>query len=211
MLYILLFLFIILVLYLFLLSKERPSNIFDTYFGVPGSGKSTQSAKIVSKYLKKNIKCYSNFDIKGCYQLNIDDLGVKVFKNCVLIIDEVGIDMNNRDFKTNMPKHRLSFFKKHRHYNVDIFIFSQSYNDMDLKLRTLSTRFFLMKKSFIPFTFSKRQIKKYIGINKFDQSINDMYDFVPFSLRFTYGPNYWKYFDSYDTNDTLIENDIPLW
>lgn len=53
-------------------------------FGLPGSGKSTYLAKIAKGYLKKGIKVYSNFYVKGCYHLDFDDLGVHDYSDCAI-------------------------------------------------------------------------------------------------------------------------------
>ena len=206
-LYIIVFLII---LYIYLYKKQKHGNIFNTYFGVPGSGKTTFAAKISQNYLKQGIKVYSNVPIKDTFAFEKTDLGKFDMSNSLIIYDEVGIDFNNRNFKNNLTPEMLYLFKYHRHYNIDIVIFSQSYRDMDLKLRDLSTKYFLMKKSIIPFLFTSRQIKKYIGINKEQQQIDDLYDFVPFSLKYTYGPRYWKYFDSYERKE-LPDKDFTKW
>lgn len=171
--------------------------MFDVYFGAPGSGKSTMACRLARKAMKKNIKVFSNVEIKGCLELDPRaDIGKYDISNGLVIIDEAGIEYNNRDFKS-FSQDQNKWFKLYRHARTDIVIFSQSYEDMDKKLRLLATRYFLVERSIIPKFIRVRRISKKIAINEVDRQIIDAYDFIPFSRRLYFGPRYWKYFDSY--------------
>lgn len=180
----------------------KRNNTFDIYFGVPGSGKTTLCAylakKYNKKYKKKGNKVYCNVDIKDTYCIEKTDIGYYDISNGLLLFDEVGIDFNNRNFKKNFTDEQLDFFKKHRHYNVDIAVFSQFWNDPDKKLRDLTTRIFLIKKSIIPFFISRRQIKKWVGINKETNQIEDQYKFVFLSRKLIFAPATWKSFNTHE-------------
>lgn len=178
-----------------------------TFFGVPGSGKTTFAAAITKKALKRKIPVYSNVPIKGAIQVTRDQIGHYNLpcgdKECILIVDEAGIDFNNRDFKNNFDKQALAWWKLHRHYRCKVFIYSQSYEDMDKKLRDLTQQFFLVKGSLIPFTRLAVPIRFKVGINELTNDITDMYYFDPFPVSlFTstriFCPVYWKMFDSWD-------------
>ena len=54
-----------------------------------------------------------------------------------VIIDEAGIEYNNREFK-DFSKKSLYFYKYHRHYQLAVDVFSQGFDDMDKKIRTLA-------------------------------------------------------------------------
>lgn len=180
--------------------------MFDVYFGAPGSGKSTMACKLARKALKKGIDVYSNVEIKGCYILDPrTDIGKFDIRNGLVIIDEAGIEYNNREFKT-FSQAQNKWFKLYRHARCDIVIFSQSYEDMDKKLRLLANRYFLVERSFIPKCIRVRRISKRIAISEVDKSIIDAYQFVPFSRRIILGPLYWKYFDSYIMPDYPLKN-----
>lgn len=209
-LYIIVFLCLFFVLIEFIRLFEKKSNRFDIYFGSVGSGKSTYASKLAYQYQKKGIKVLSNFNIKGCKEFDYKDLGTFNITDCLIIIDEAGIDFDNRNFKDNFTKSMVRFFKTHRHYNVDIVVFSQDWEDMDKKLRKLATKLYEIKKSYFPFTFKRRQIKKYIGINEMDGQIQELYEYIPFSSRYTLGFKYWKLFDSYERVE-LPNKDFINW
>ncbi len=43
------------------------------------------------------------------------------------------MEFNNRDYKS-FPKPAIKFFKYHRHYGVSVDVFSQSFEDMDVRV-----------------------------------------------------------------------------
>ena len=67
-------------------------------FGLPRSGKSTYLARLAKKGFKKYERVYSNFYIKGCYQLDFDTLGKVEYKNCLILIDEISLFCDCRSY-----------------------------------------------------------------------------------------------------------------
>jgi hypothetical protein len=162
---------------------KKRNSYFDMYFGVPGSGKTTFAAYLARKASKRKKKVYCNVDIKGTYEIEKTDIGYYDMSNGLLEIDEAGLEFNNRNFKTNFDAQQLSFFKKHRHYKTDVVMFSQFWNDADIKLRNLTTRIFILKKSIFPFCITRKQIGKRVGINDMTKEIIDEYYFIPLSRK----------------------------
>ena len=189
---------------IFAMIKIKPGNTFDIYFGVPGCGKTTFAAWLSKKNIKKQKRVLSNVPIKGTYKVVKDDIGHVLIQDCHLILDEAGIDFNNRNFKTFTPE-QTYFFKFHRHYNVDISMFSQSV-DVDIKLRNLSKRYYLVSKSFIPFCIKRKLISKKIGIDRMTKQMIDEYYFPLFGTRLIFIPKLWKMFDSYDFKELPEKN-----
>ena len=189
--------------------RSRGGNFFDMYIGVPGSGKTTFAAYLVKKRRKKakRKKCsdlvLSNTPIKGAYKITKSDIGNYMIQDCLLIMDEAGIDYNNRNFKT-FSDDETYFYKFHRHYNVDIAMFSQDF-DVDVKLRKLATRLFIVQKSFIPGFIKRRQITKNVGIDSNTKQLIDEYRYVLFGSRYIYAPKLWKLFDSYSHKNLPIK------
>lgn len=188
---------------------QKKGNTFDIYFGVPGSGKTTFAAYLAKKRLKKGKKVYSNVSIKGTYEVCKADIGNYLIDNGLLLIDEAGVDYNNRKFKS-FTDEEVYFFKHHRHYKVDIAIFSQGYDDMDLKLRTLATRLYIVKKSIFPGFIKRKLITKRLGIDKQTKQIIDQYSFAILGTKYIYCPKLWKMFNSYSTKDLPIK-DFPKY
>ncbi len=208
MLKIILYILIILVLLKFIIETffMKKQCRFDVYFGVPGSGKTTFAAYLSKKRLKRKGQVYSNVPIKGTYQLNpVQDLGTYDVSNALVIIDEAGIEYNNRNFK-DFKKNNLEFYKYHRHYKCDVAIFSQDYADMDLKLRKLATRYFLVKKSFFPFFIKRKLIQKKIGIDELTHDIIDQYYFVLFGSKWIFCPKLWKMFNTEERKELPKKN-----
>lgn len=148
-------------------------HVLNVYFGVPGSGKTTFAAYLTrrsmkqsriitwaenhpgrfsawllgTRLLKRRTPVWSNVPITGAYHLDAQrDIGRSMIVNGKVIIDEAGIEYNNRSFKT-FPKEAVYWYKYHRHYQCSVDVFSQSFEDMDVTLRRLAQNYFVVKKS----------------------------------------------------------------
>lgn len=167
------------------------------FFGVPGSGKTTNAARIVLGNLKKGIKTYSNVPIKGAILYDQRSIGQYDISDGEMIIDEAGIHYNNRKFK-ELPKEQIEWFKLSRHYGINnIYIFSQSYEDMDITLRRLADEIYVIKRTLIPFVFCQRRILVKVGIDKETHQIQDQYYFQFLGIKLYFGFHYWHMFDSW--------------
>lgn len=190
-----------LIVFYILSNRRKDKKVLSIYFGVPGSGKSTFAAHLTRKCFKNKIPVYSNVPIIGAYQYDTNDLGKYLIEDCKLIIDEAGLEFNNREFK-KFSRENLEFFKLHRHYGCSVDVFSQTYDDMDKKIRSLAYRLFVVRRSLIPLVVSVVPIRRSVGIDEQTHQICDFYKFDPLLIRlFTtkriFIPKYWKYFDSY--------------
>lgn len=172
-------------------------------FGKKGSGKSTYLCKLALKYKKKKYTIYTNMTdcmISGVRIVNPEDLGDFVPEpRSVLLLDEVGMLYDNRNFKNFKPAVR-DFFKLQRHYHVVVYLASQSF-DVDKKLRDLTDKMYLVNSVF-PWLSLIRPITKKIGLVEAsaqgESRIVDNLKFSwIFSWRFLFVPKYIKCFDSF--------------
>lgn len=183
-------------------SLNNPYKLF-MVFGKKGSGKSTYLCKIAKSYLKKKFIVYTNMTdckIPGVRLIEPEKLGdfVPEPRSCVLL-DEVGMLYDNRNFKSFKPSVR-DFFKLQRHYHCVVYLASQSF-DVDKKLRDLTDRMFLVNALF-PWLSLVRPITKKIGLveasSQGESRIVDNLKFGSiFSWKFIFIPKYIKSFDSF--------------
>lgn len=209
MIYLIFIPFFLLIFSVFYLSNKY-SNPYRLYmcFGKKGSGKTTYLTKTAYKYYKKGWKVFATIDTPFSCKFNVDLLGQFVPPpNSVLLIDEVGMIWDNRNFK-NFRNDVRDFFKLQRHYRCVVYLFSQTF-DIDIKLRNLTDAMFLLTSPF-PFLSVVRRIKRAIVLVQPNQEsegrIADSLEFVPWymslfgahSLQFTFIPRWAKYFDSHE-------------
>jgi hypothetical protein len=190
-------------------------------FGSPGAGKTTLAARYTKQFLKQNIPVYGNAEIVGMIPFPLEKLGkVTPPAGSVLIVDEAGIEYNNRKYKT-LPQKTIEWFKLHRHYGVDIIVLSQSWEDMDITLRRLADKLVYIRKLGAGLTIL-RPVKKFVQIDQETHQIVDGFRFLPiwYSLlrtliigrlvrlpkpfSFLFRPRYYKLFDSWAVPETPV-------
>lgn len=130
------------------------------YFGLPGCGKTTLMSALALKGIKskryKNV--YSN--VKMCIEdvIYIDNNCIGKYNLCdgdgLLLIDEATLFADSRDYK-NFGKDRLQYFLEHRHYNVDICLFTQQWDGVDRKIRVITDRVYYVYKGLVFGSFNK--------------------------------------------------------
>lgn len=174
-------------------------------FGKKGSGKTTNLTKIAIQHIKKGWSVYSTIEIPGTIHFNVQDIGKKTFppRSCILI-DEVGMIWDNRDFKSFKPEVR-DYFKFQRQYKNKVYLFSQTF-DIDLKLRNLTDEMWLLTNVCRIFSLQKRIIKR-ITINNASENssgVSTLVDEYKFDSplfggwKITFIPRWVAFFKSYD-------------
>ena len=193
-----------------LFKKKGREDIISIYFGVPGSGKTTFAAWLVRHELKHKRRVWSNVPITGSlkYEPKVD-LGKFSMVDGRIILDEASVEYNNRKFKELDPD-TIRYLKYHRHYQTAIDVFSQSYDDMDITLRRLAQRYYLMKRSILPWFVIRKTISKRIGIDENTKQIIDEFYFKPFSTKYIFCPPLWKIFNTIARED-LPEKEWEVW
>lgn len=187
-------------------------------FGLPGSGKTMLCAWIAMQALKgKSLhlcglslqqtktksykKIYTNFPMRGCYQFNFDDLGKYDFSNSLVIIDEIMMFADSRNYKS-FGENLKFFFSQHRRMHIDVFYASQAYDDVDKKIRSLTSQLFYIRKCFCFCCVAP--IQAYFRVEH--GAIHQGYELGMFLQRnYFYLPRLYKLTDSYQ----LIVGHIP--
>ncbi len=176
-------------------------------FGKKGSGKSTYLVKLARKYMRRGWIVYTNMEelyIPGVRHFDIKHLGDFVPEaHSLLLLDEVGMIWDNRDYKFFKPQVR-DFFKLQRHYHVLVYMASQTF-DVDKKLRDLCDGMFLHQNWLRVLTVGKRITRKVIiteAVGDAESRISENLVICPFwDWTLTYIPKYAKYFDSHAIPD----------
>lgn len=190
---------------------RAPSRIFmirncsiELYFGVPGAGKTTWASYLAHKAMKRGRPVFSNVFIKGAYAYNKDDLGLFAIENALVIVDEAGLEFDNR--KMSMTDPEIYFFKYHRHYQNDVVFFSQGL-DVDIKIRKLAQRYYLLVPSILPGFILRKTIDRTVGIDEGGQIIDKFSFRSPLvgGYKLIYAPLFRKYFDTLDRKQLRIK------
>lgn len=194
---------------LFHITTRKYLNPYKLYlvFGKKGSGKSTYLVKLAQQHLEKGWLVYTNMEelfMPGVRHFNIQHLGDFVPPaNSLLLLDEVGMIWDNRDYKVFKSCVR-DFFKLQRHYHVKVYMASQTF-DVDKKLRDLTDGMFLHQNIARVFTVGKRISRKVVltqSTSEAESRISEDLVMMPFwNWTYTYIPKWSKYFDSHSIPD----------
>lgn len=186
-------------------------------FGLPGQGKTTLLAKCAYKCLRgetflgvpPHSKVFTNFECPGCFELDFDTLGLYAYEDALILIDEIMLLADTRDFK-NFPAHLKFFFCMHRHFNLDIVYASQYWSDCDKKIRVLTDNYYLLEAApFFPISFVKPINRKMSAENN---NMVDNYTLgAPISWKWVWRPKYYKLFDSFASDRELKPLNAKLW
>lgn len=132
-------------------------------FGKPRTGKTTILTKFAVDALHgKSLKVgtlsrhtigefapydrvYCNFPVSGTYELDFDKLGIEEFRNCLILVDEIMLLCDSREWK-NYSKRLRDFMALHGHYKCDFVAASQGYEDCDKRIRQLALEYLYIEK-----------------------------------------------------------------
>lgn len=170
--------------------------------GLPRAGKTTTLAACAKKALAGkrflNLRSdykhvFSTFYLKGTYKLDFADLPNYDFSNCLILIDEIGLLADARNFK-NFSDKMTYFFKMHGHQESDVVVCSQTL-DFDKKIRDLIDEYYFLEPWY--FGFSLLIPVKH----SFDEAhgMIDKYSRAPRSKwKYINRRKYYNMFDSYE-------------
>lgn len=196
--------------------KVKNLSTVTMFVGLPGSGKTTYAASIVKYCLKHNIKVFSNVPIKGAYSYEwFEDFGNFDFGSSVIIMDEAGLTVDNRSWEKNFNKDKVQFLKLLRHYHCKLIVFSQTWNDCDIKIRSMVGLLYIIRRSLlIGFTAAIPVFRK-IDVDEETHEFKEIYykDFPLlrlFSTKRIFRPFYYKLFDSWEAPE-LPEKEFEIF
>lgn len=171
-------------------------------FGKKGAGKSCWMTALMIKYMLRGYKIYTDMhdiNIQGVRIVQASDFSTfRPEPNSAIFLDEVGITMDNRNFKSFPPGLR-DFFKYVRKNKCVVFMNSQSF-DVDKKVRDTTDSMALVV-SIFGFLSLYRPIKRVITLvdasSNGESRIADNLRFCSiFSWRILFMPHYFKFFNS---------------
>lgn len=177
------------------------------YFGLPGCGKSTFLAKMAQQYICRGYRVFvlDTAPVDGCELINWSDIGKYDMSCSVILLDEISLFADNRDYKS-FAHDLKQFFILHRHYHCDIIWFTQQYDGVDRKIRELTTCLYYVRAAG-KLSYAVR-IDRFIHVEREQKQIQVGYKMTGFfralfawlnhSVKVCYRPLYYKYFDSFD-------------
>lgn len=189
-------------------------------FGLPGCGKSTCLAQ-KAKYFQKlgyRVFCLEDYPVDGCYLFKWSDLGVYDMSNSVILIDEITLYADSRNYKL-FGEIVKRFFILHRHYHIDIYYWTQFVERIDKTIRDITTCLYYLRPAGM-FTYSVR-VDRFINIDKENCDIKVgyklpnvisliLFGWFSGSFQLCYRPKYYQYFDSFEA-PPLTKKDFPLY
>lgn len=219
--YLLLFAFVLLLIpFAYFTYKYRNPYKLIMVFGKKGSGKTTFLAKKSYQYLKKGRPVYTTEYIPGTIHFDVDKIGYITFpENAVLMIDEVGMIWDNRNFKTFKPQVR-DYFKYQRHEKHTVYLFSQTF-DVDVKLRNLTDAMYLCTCHFGWLSIARKIKRSIVLVQPMGDSesrIADNLQFEPWlfslfgcgTIIFTFIPRWTCLFNSHEKLGLpMVEDGMP--
>ena len=196
------------------------------YFAPPGSGKTSVLALIAHKEYNRILKgkssyqrIYTNFPCSDMLCIRLQDLGDYYIHDSLILLDEVTLDLDNRDWK-NVSKGLKEFITLHRHLNNDIIYCVQDWSRAEKTLRENTVNLFYIHRSPLPILrnfVSCKRIFRQLTVNEFSSEIVLGYRFSTF-LDSLFQPcrqrfhisKAWQYFDTHDTYGLDERPTLPL-
>lgn len=184
------------------------------YFGLPGAGKTTVMCKLMKKATKTkrydHVYCNVHNTIPGVTYIDNECIGMYDLHDALICIDEATLFADSRDYKS-FSKNRLTYFLEHRHFNVDIVLFTQQWDGVDRKIRVITDRVYYVYKGRLLGHWFSRAYKVPYGIiipdpkrdstEKLGEIIQGYCKPGLFARLFglwAFRPRYYKYFDSWE-------------
>lgn len=183
------------------------------YFGLPGCGKTTLLTKMALDAVKdpRYANVYGNVPLKifGYTYIDNECIGKYCLENALILIDEASLYADNRDHK-NFTKQQVIYFLMHRHFNVDIILFTQQWDGVDRKIRVITDRCYYVYKGLLFGHWFTKYYRVPYGIiipdpKKGGEKLGEIVQgyckpnlLIRLFSKSIYRPKYYSYFDSWE-------------
>lgn len=183
------------------------------YFGLPGAGKTTMMCHIMLKAIRKKkykyVYCNVRNSIPGVTYIDNECVGLYNLHDALICIDEATLFADSRAYKS-FDKNKLTYFLEHRHYNVDIVLFTQQWDGVDRKIRVITDRVYYVYKGILTGRWITRCYRVPYGIiipdaklagDKLGEIVQGYAKPIFIARLFSpwlFRPRYYKYFDSWE-------------
>lgn len=175
-------------------------------FGKKGAGKSLWMVREMMKLHRRGWNIYTDMeDVNLPYArlVKLKDLEIcQPEPHSAIFLDEVGISMDNRNFKSFPPGLR-DFVKYSRKMKIKLYMNSQTY-DVDKKVRDTVDRLILLKSVGGFLSIVRPIVKKIVLVESSAEAESRIAENLKFDSLFSWGfvymPRYFKYFNSLKMN-----------
>lgn len=184
-------------------------------FGLPGAGKTTMMCYDILQAQKSGkyryFYCNVHVKIPGVIYIDNECIGKYDIRDAFIAIDEATLFADNRDYKS-FGQDKVMFFLEHRHFNVDIILYTQQWDGVDKKIRVITDRvFYVYKGAFLGKWFTRCYRVPYgiiipdpkkDGSEKLGEIVQGYCRPGLLTRLFSpwlYRPRYYQYFDSWET------------
>lgn len=161
----------------------------------------------------KHIYCNVHVSVPNVTYIDNECIGRYDLSDCLLLIDEATLFADSREFKS-FGREKLEYFLEHRHYNVDICLFTQQWDGVDRKIRVITDRVYYIYKTFWTGWYSSKYYRVPYGIiipdpkKSTGEKLGDIIQgyckphiFVRLFAKRIHRRKYYKYFDSWERRE----------
>lgn len=193
-------------------------------FGLPGAGKSLLLSWIAHRAIdgksinthgfyitdeKSFDRVYTNFPCKGAYQLDFDTLGIADYHNCLILIDEIQLFADSRNFK-NFSEHLSCFFTQHRKDHISLVWCSQSFKNCDMRIRSVTDRLYYVDR----WIFGLIRVRAILSYFRVNGTIDEGYEYCRgINTKYFLAKPMFKYCDTWAKMKSYVTMPAPdvLW
>lgn len=196
--------------------RKLPKNLgerISLFFGLPSCGKTTLMVSRILAFHKRyptaNIYCNVPLPFDFVTVVANDDIGKYHLERGRLYIDEASLFADSRQYKF-FTQDKVQFFLLHRHYKIDIELYTQQWDAVDKKIRVITDRVYYLYKPLLTGLWFTKYYRIPYGIiipdkDKDGEKLGEIVQgyckpplFVRIFCNRLFRPPYYRYFNSWD-------------